>query len=545
MSEQTLSSAAGGTLSLNLSVMPQGAAAGAPGVTPLFGGFSSMLNQQATNTPLSAELDGGMVLPSTGAILPQGAVPESLAAELEQEYMRQQMMQIALLLEQQASSNAEIPAELSAELSRALKEYADQQPVMPLADSALNGTEAPASLVASPLSPVLAPIAAENGVPDEGQIDKQGLQQVAERVAQQAGQASLSVAPEGMEGVTRPIPSVQEQITDVQIRPQMNLVDAGARSGVEAQAQNQVEVLKAGSIVRPDVLPPSGRGREAALAERSMVAGAGLTERQTAAASASVVMGEAGEKRAASQQDSAASAIRPESLASVAKANESLQPLQAMNKQNVPGGLKFESALDMTQQLLQKVATGERADSNVSQLVEKVTGGGSLLTGESQSLAQPSAAQRSVAESQNLMMPQQVRMNTPAWNNALGERAVMIAAQNTRVAEIQLDPPELGSLHVRVNVNQDQVSLSFTSPHAHVRDAVEQSLPRLREMFAEQGLALQDSSVSDHSSDQQGREQLAESSDSGEQYGASGGSDVATESSAEAARPVSLIDYYA
>ncbi|TVQ71001.1 MAG: hypothetical protein EA373_05515 [Oceanospirillales bacterium] len=95
------------------------------------------------------------------------------------------------------------------------------------------------------------------------------------------------------------------------------------------------------------------------------------------------------------------------------------------------------------------------------------------------------------------------KMLNPAWSRALGERAVMMAQQGPRMAEVRLDPPELGSLRIRVQVHgNDQVSLTFNAPNASVREVLEQSLPRLREMFAEQGMNLADASVSDQSSEQ-------------------------------------------
>lgn len=207
---------------------------------------------------------------------------------------------------------------------------------------------------------------------------------------------------------------------------------------------------------------------------------------------------------------------------------------------------KFESMLEVSQKLMTKAAAAAEkiGDSPFSARSDNALASGTAAV--PQSVSQPTQVQKAVAEANNLMMPQNVKLNSPAWSNALAERAVMIAAQNTRVAQIQLDPPELGSLNIRVQVNQDQVSLSFTSPHAHVRDAVEQSLPRLREMFAEQGLALQDSSVSDQQQSDSRREEFAgdqNRSDGGYLGQSSDGS--ADESDVQRGRPVSLVDYYA
>lgn len=129
------------------------------------------------------------------------------------------------------------------------------------------------------------------------------------------------------------------------------------------------------------------------------------------------------------------------------------------------------------------------------------------------------------------------------WGRMVGERAVMMAQQGPRVAEIRLDPPELGSIRIRVQIHAgDQVSISFTAPNAAVRDAVEQQLPRLREMFAEQGMNLADASVADQSASE--REAQREQARAGG-YGAEGQADGDAEVEAVKTKRVGLVDYYA
>lgn len=88
-------------------------------------------------------------------------------------------------------------------------------------------------------------------------------------------------------------------------------------------------------------------------------------------------------------------------------------------------------------------------------------------------------------------------MGHPQWNQAMGERVLWMAAQNLTAADIRLDPPELGSMQVKVTIQQDQATVSFVSPHPVVREALDQQATRLREMFAEQGLNLVHVDVSD------------------------------------------------
>jgi flagellar hook-length control protein FliK len=92
-----------------------------------------------------------------------------------------------------------------------------------------------------------------------------------------------------------------------------------------------------------------------------------------------------------------------------------------------------------------------------------------------------------------------VPVNQPQWSQAVGEKVLWLAAQNVTSAEIRLDPPELGPLQVRVSVHQDQASVSFTSHHSAVREALDQSLNRLRDLFNEQGIELMNVDVSDKS----------------------------------------------
>jgi len=96
-------------------------------------------------------------------------------------------------------------------------------------------------------------------------------------------------------------------------------------------------------------------------------------------------------------------------------------------------------------------------------------------------------------------LPAGLSPGNAAWGQAVSDRVLLMTANQLQVAEIRLDPPELGTLHVRLQLNQDQASLVFTSAHGSVRDALEQQMPRLRDMLAEQGFNLENSSVADDS----------------------------------------------
>jgi flagellar hook-length control protein FliK len=76
-----------------------------------------------------------------------------------------------------------------------------------------------------------------------------------------------------------------------------------------------------------------------------------------------------------------------------------------------------------------------------------------------------------------------------------------------QVAELRLNPPELGRLDVRISMSGSEASVQFSAHSGAVREAVEQALPRLREMLEQNGLSLAHADVSDHGPREGEREQ--------------------------------------
>jgi flagellar hook-length control protein FliK len=72
-----------------------------------------------------------------------------------------------------------------------------------------------------------------------------------------------------------------------------------------------------------------------------------------------------------------------------------------------------------------------------------------------------------------------------------------MASNQFKTAEIRLTPAELGPLRVQVFVDDGAANVTFHSQHAVTREAIEQAMPRLREMLAENGLSLGQADVSE------------------------------------------------
>ena len=87
-------------------------------------------------------------------------------------------------------------------------------------------------------------------------------------------------------------------------------------------------------------------------------------------------------------------------------------------------------------------------------------------------------------------------LGSEAWKQAINQQALRLSHVGDGAAELTLYPRELGQLHVSLKMGE-HAQLHFASAHADVRAAVEAALPQLRHAFAESGINLGQTSVSD------------------------------------------------
>lgn len=107
---------------------------------------------------------------------------------------------------------------------------------------------------------------------------------------------------------------------------------------------------------------------------------------------------------------------------------------------------------------------------------------------------------------------QTTRLITPidntSWSNQFAERVTMLVGQQQHAARIKINPPELGPIEVKINIQNDQANVTVLAQHQVVRDSLEDSMPRLRELLQQQGIALGDFNVASDGSEK-GQEQYA------------------------------------
>ena len=89
----------------------------------------------------------------------------------------------------------------------------------------------------------------------------------------------------------------------------------------------------------------------------------------------------------------------------------------------------------------------------------------------------------------------QAPVGSAAFADEVSARVSGLAQSGITQAQLQLNPADLGPVQVHITMQAGQASVWFGANHADTRAALEQSLPRLRELFAGAGMPLTDSGV--------------------------------------------------
>jgi len=207
-----------------------------------------------------------------------------------------------------------------------------------------------------------------------------------------------------------------------------------------------------------------------------------------------------------------------------------------------------EQTSAVKQQLVALAQQMTRSTSAASQKIDdKKTQSDSEIKGISFSR---SLEQIGTARTDSAKPPMSTGIQTPVyskqWTGELGQRLVMMVSSKIKSAEIHLNPKDLGPLEVHIKMHDDKASVVFTSHVAQTRHALEQAVPRLRDMMDQNGVALGNVDVRDqgaqHSQQRQGSDQRG-----GGRRSRGGGEigQVEAPSNQAVQQSISLVDFYA
>lgn len=294
--------------------------------------------------------------------------------------------------------------------------------------------------------------------------DASGKDKPVDKAAEESGAQSPSLAEAGNE---LPVSEGGEQDTEAELDPLLLLGMGGQAEGVdEMPSAPSGEFLTA----LPQGLVPMAATDATLETEESLLPQRPLIDVQTAAqkgvAAQGSVEGEAGTE--------AETYVSAKMLSS-----------QMVNEDGETFSLEEEAAELLDQQPMAKESRSSTADAAPDRL--------NALT---QAMTQQNLQQ---LQQRPVLVPgQPLQMQYPGLSEAVVDRVMWLSSQNLKSAEIQLDPAELGRMEIRIDMSKEHSQVTFLSPHAGVRDALEGQMQRLRDMFAQQGMSM-DVNVSDQS----------------------------------------------
>jgi flagellar hook-length control protein FliK len=204
-----------------------------------------------------------------------------------------------------------------------------------------------------------------------------------------------------------------------------------------------------------------------------------------AASAASTVAGASG--RADSASSSAGDSAPPPAAPGVAQ-DAGVATLAATPSAAVPVSNPAAAAAAQTASALadlggaNKHSRGGNADSSVPGTTSGGPAGAAQLIATSATTADANATPTPTLK---VSAP----MGTPEFAQGLADRLSLMVDNNLNGAKLQVNPPQLGPVDVRIAVQGDQAQVWLSAHSAVTRDALASSSERLREMLGAQGFS--------------------------------------------------------
>nr|WP_299239852.1 flagellar hook-length control protein FliK [uncultured Halomonas sp.] len=90
------------------------------------------------------------------------------------------------------------------------------------------------------------------------------------------------------------------------------------------------------------------------------------------------------------------------------------------------------------------------------------------------------------------------------WQQGLGQQLVSMHQRGNQRVELYLHPADLGPVSISLKMDDQLAQAQFTSANPHVRAAIEQAIPQLREALAESGIQLGEAMVGQQNQQREG-----------------------------------------
>ena len=248
----------------------------------------------------------------------------------------------------------------------------------------------------------------------------------------------------------------------------INVEDVDAPVAQELTAQTiQSDVQETATVAavdgRESVVRDNSNGRQAGIGstQSGMQTSWGTPAGNANGASSGGQMGQGGEQGQGAQQQS-----------------QQQTNVAGMNMQNI-NPVAREAQANQAQNFAHVMANASAEDA------EAVTEG--LDAPDSLGVASSERKATLPASMQSIPVP----VKHPQWGQAMGQRVTYMVNANIQQAQITLNPEKLGPIQVKLSFDRDQqVQVNMVAQQGTTREALEQAIPRLREMLEQNGIAL-------------------------------------------------------
>lgn len=270
----------------------------------------------------------------------------------------------------------------------------------------------------------------------------------------------------------------------------------------------------------------------------SVAANAGLSKAEAAAASK--LTGENTAANATGAQTIADEAVKTSANLAAEASDADLDSALSKPSSEVKESVKNA---DLTNSM--KLAQQTAAESSADELTDTAPDRNLKTALESVQSSSVRNRSQSNTEVQNMQMAENMNRPMKLANaaSALSERIQTMIGSNTQSALVRLDPPELGSMEVRVQVRNEQTHVQIVTNSQQTREALEQQSARLREALGEQGVNLSNLDVSDQQTQGRGDGEGGHGS-SGQSGHGSHASDQTEQLETLVSAPLGFVDQY-
>ncbi|QFU05521.1 Flagellar hook-length control protein [Pseudoalteromonas sp. THAF3] len=332
----------------------------------------------------------------------------------------------------------------------------------------------------------------------------------AERIAAQAKELSMAKA---SEQVQRPAESVAARSAEdasklnnstkvaSDVQQELNKVLADGKAlGAEAaksDAKNSTASAAPGSL-NPEQQQRQSQTQHILAAAKVEADQGGPSASKTTQAAVNPMLSDAKMKAAQPQGDKqtnlSASKFSAEPMAE--SGDKAVSPSKGTQGENAQPSASALSAQSKVTQLASALVAHAQGNTELSSAIEADLAHWQQVQQAAMQSTQHTQAQgqtQRVALDPALLQAINITKNDAAQQ--IQQRVNMMLNLNNQEAEIRLDPPELGSMQVRVRSEGEQAHVNFVVQNQQAKEALEQAMPRLRDLLAQQGLSLGDINV--------------------------------------------------